>query len=512
MTIEEIFQQPNQADIIKELKARRSSDQPNYELYKKQIDPTGHDVFDPILRRDKWVKIDTDDPNAVTVTSTTDDSAEESSGLRREPVARIAVALQALIVKRAAAFLFGREVKLSAEVDKGSKESDVLSAVKAILRDNKEKSLNRRLARNVLSCTEAAEVWYPVAVEKTATGSGLIAKVMDAVNNLIGNKYHTRYGFKSKFKLRHTIFSPLLGDILWPYFDDSGDLVAFSREFERKDDKTTLKYFETYTQDKHFIWVNGNSGYELVDGYPEDIVIGKIPVIYAKEDQVEWADVQALIDRLEKLLSNFADTNDYHASPKIVVTGELKGFAKKGEAGGILELEGDGAKAEYLAWENAPESVKLEIETLLKLIYTLTQTPDISFESIKGIGAVSGVALKLMFMDAHLKVADHQEVFDDFLQRRVNVIKAYIAQFNTGLKEAVENIDIEPEITPYMIDDEISDITKWTTANGGKPIISQKESAVRAGLSKDPEADFEQMQAENDRANQFTFSEPTEMP
>ena len=76
----------------------------------------------------------------------------------------------------------------------------------------------------------------------------------------------------------------------------------------------------------------------------------------------------------------------------------------------------------YVSWQNAPESVKLEIETPLKMIYTITQTPDISFDAVKGLGAISGIALKLLFMDAHLKVQDKREIFDDYLQRRVNII------------------------------------------------------------------------------------------
>jgi hypothetical protein len=113
------------------------------------------------------------------------------------------------------------------------------------------------------------------------------------------------------------------------------------------------------------------------------------------------------------LLSNFADTNDYHASPKIFVQGKVIGFTRKGEAGAIIEGE-NGATAQYLAWQNAPESVKLEIETLLRMIYTITQTPDISFDTVKGIGAISGVALQLLFMDAHLKVQDKSEVFSAY--------------------------------------------------------------------------------------------------
>ena len=183
--------------------------------------------------------------------------------------------------------------------------------------------------------------------------------------------------------------------------------------------------------------------------------------------------MQSLIDRLEKLLSNFADTNDYHASPKIFVEGTIKGFARKGEAGAIIEGE-EGAKAQYLSWANAPESVKLEIETLLRLIYTITQTPDISFDTVKGIGAVSGVALRLLFMDAHLKVQDKCEIFDEYLQRRCNIVKAYIGQAWQQAEAAAESLIVKPQIIPYIIEDELGKINILQAANGGKQIASRK--------------------------------------
>lgn len=186
-------------------------------------------------------------------------------------------------------------------------------------------------------------------------------------------------------------------------------------------------------------------------------------------------------------MSNFADTNDYHASPKIFTTGQINGWSKKGESGAVIEGE-EGATMQYVSWQNAPESVKLEIETLLKLIYTISQTPDISFDAVKGLGAISGVALKLLFMDAHLKVQDKGEIFDDYLQRRVNVILAYIGQINTTLEKDCENIIVEPELVPYMLVDELEELNYWLTANGNKPVISQEESVEGAGISKNVEA------------------------
>ena len=114
-----------------------------------------------------------------------------------------------------------------------------------------------------------------------------------------------------------------------------------------------------------------------------------------------------------------------------------------------------------------------------------------------------------MFFDAHLKVQDKKEIFDDYMQRRINIIKAYIGKFNTSLEAEAEKLLIEPEITPYKMKDELAEINKWMTANGGKPVVSQKLSIGLAGLSKDPEADFEQIQLEKEADNQFTFNEPT---
>lgn len=143
------------------------------------------------------------------------------------------------------------------------------------------------------------------------------------------------------------------------------------------------------------------------------------------------------------------------------------------------------------------------------MIYTITQTPDISFEAVRGIGPISGVALKLLFMDAHLKVADHQEVLDEYLQRRINILLAFIGQMNKGLEQAVKDISVEPVIVPYMVVDEAAENKIWQDANGGHPTISIKASFEKAGLTRNPARDYEQYLQEQKDANSFSVFEPT---
>ncbi|MFA5651053.1 MAG: phage portal protein [Proteiniphilum sp.] len=479
-------------DMIKELKRGRPTDLPDVDEFVKQIDPAQHDINDTANRPDKWVKVDIDDAkdeDGNNITVTVGDGEGKRTTMRKEAVARVAFALQKLIVKRAVAFTFGNPVVLNADIEDGSKEQEVFDAVKKVLFKTKGRTVNRTVAREIFSTTEAAELWY----------------VVDKPNN---------YGFKSKKTLRCAILKPSEGNELYPYFDETGDLVAFSRAYETEGEKKIkTNHFETYTDELIFKFIKRpGEQWEIEEHYPKDNYIGKIPIIYGRQPEVEWADVQNLIDRLEKLLSNFADTNDYHASPKIVTTGEILGWSKKGEAGAVIEMEETG-EAKYLSWDQAPEAVRLEIDTLLRMIYTITQTPDISSEGVKGLGSnISGVALQLLFMDAHLKVQDKMEIFDDYLQRRMAVIQAFLAKMNAGdsaFATACESLDIEPEIEPFMINDEESRINILLAANGQKAIASRKTTIGQLGWVKDTEAEMEQIEMEEAPELYASVMEPT---
>lgn len=459
------------------LQSGRMTPSPEVEKYKKQLEPTKHLVYDHSVRPDKLVKTDEAvDMNSIPQENRLLDLGQKNrtANVRPEPVSRIAVSLQELIVKRAVSFLFGNPVTLLAEAE-SDKENEVLKSVKSILYDVKSTTLNRKIARTIFSATEAAELWY----------------VVPSPNN--------RYGFDSKYKLRVAVFDPLKGDKLFPYFDDTGDLIAFSREYSAKDtEQKTHNFFETYTAEYIYRWETTDNKVQLIEGYPKKNAIGKIPVIYGRQNKTEWADVQGLIERYEKLLSNFADCNDYHASPKIIVKGRIKSWAKKGETGGVIEMEDDG-DAHYMSWEQAPEAVKLEEQTLFKLIHSLTQTPDISFDTVKGIGNITGIALELMFMDAHLKVQDKKEQFVEFLQRRYSIIQSYLKVMNkrdADFVKACDTLGIEPDITPYIIKDEAGRINALMQSNGNQPIASQRTTIEQYGKVDDVDAEIERIREE----------------
>ena len=93
-------------------------------------------------------------------------------------------------------------------------EVKLLDAVNKILDDNKTDSQNRVVAKQLFRSTQVAEFWYPIKTADT----------------------HEDYGFSTPFKLRMSVFSPWTGVALFPFFDDFGDLIAFSRLYKTKDE------------------------------------------------------------------------------------------------------------------------------------------------------------------------------------------------------------------------------------------------------------------------------------
>jgi SPP1 family phage portal protein len=331
----------------------------------------------------------------------------------------------------------------------------------------------------VKSECEAAELWYLVEDPifwksrlQTTTG-----------NNI--------------FKLRATIISPSRGDELYPLFDVTGDLIAFSRWYQTTETDKVTEHFDTYTELVTIQRIKTDGG-EWQETRTAN-VLGKIPVVYYSQLQPEWAAVQSMIDRFETKLSNFADTNDYFGSPMVKVKGEVVSLPGKTSSGKVLQLE-EGADAEYMTWPNAPESEKLEFEMLEKLIFSFVQTPNISFEQMKQLGSgLSGFAIKMMFTDAHLKVANDIELYGEMFQRRYNLLKHICGNvINVALSQYVDLLWIEPAFTAFLPKNTLEEIQTLAIARANKPLMSNETALENNPLVTEVETELERMQSDAD--------------
>lgn len=440
---------PNYEELQK--KVREEKPTLDIAAFQKQYDPAAHDVKDTTKRPDKIVETD--------------------QGTSTAAVARIPVPFQKTIVRRGTAFLVGNPIQLSA-TPADQTQIDLLFSVQKTWDDAKLDYDNKALVKILKKETEVAELWYTEQVDE-----------MYWANTPMQG---------SKFRLRMKILANSKGDSLFPIFNAAGDMIAFGRGYTIKAGDKNEEHFDTYTDTQIISGVKTDAGWQTT---PAANIVGKISIIYYSQDSPDWQDVQDAIDRYEKSISNHGDTNDYSGSPIVVCDGEVEGFAKKGEQGKVL-ITKNGATVKYLSYDQAPESVKLEQTNLKSLIYEQTDTPDISFEQMKGIGPLSGAALKMLFMAAHMKAADGEEIFGKGVQRRINYLKAALAKLNVKLEKALP-LSIKPKFEYFLPKDDQGTVDTLVAATGNKPIISRKTAVALNPLVQDPETEIKNLEEED---------------
>jgi len=380
---------------------------------------------------------------------------------------------QRRIVNSAVTFLFGEPVTLVLN----NKQEKALDAINALWKQNKLDYVNKAIARDLFVECKAAEVWN---IPKKIPGQPA--------------------------RVRVTVLGMRNGYRFYPHYDEYGDMDAFTVLFTTTGgDGKPVENAKIYTASNiiHATKKAAGAGWTEESNVVHDI--GKIPVVYYEQDVPEWQGVETQIGRDEDLVSNFADTNDYFGAPVLQSKGIIDNLPKKEDSGKVVTVRpetDDTGKVtypggiEFITWANAPAAIELEHKMLKDMIYSLTQTPDLSFSNVKGISAISGIALRLMFSDALFKSRDKQEIFGPALDRRISVMKAVLAVADTGMRTQLEDADIDVIFNDVLPEDTESIIKSLSIARGGEPIISTETAVSACPFVKDTAAEVERLEKE----------------
>lgn len=424
----------------------------------------------------------------------------DSDGMAQSvKIVKVPVPYQEEIVEVGVAFLFGApvEIVLNNNDDKYKKAFDMFNKVR---KDNKLDYFYIELATRLFIETKVAELWYTY---KDADG---------------------------KTKYRVMLLSKKNGNDIYVHFDDHNDMDAFIRKYKTTDlEKKSFEHIDVYMVDKIFKYKRaGDSDWEEPTKVANDF--GKIPAIYYEIEKPIWYKVQRAIDRYEELISRHGDTNDYYGDPILKLKGELKkedtsGGKKrkdlqvKGKSGKTLhfreKLGSDGkvvyGDAEFLTWDSAPESIKMEIENLNKIILSKTKTPDLNFDNVKGLGSLPGITVKLMFLGSILKAMNRHKIFGAGLTRENNLIKAMLGK--TLKKESegygentFKELDISINFGNVLPDSIVEMIENLSKAVAGEPIMTRDAAVRRNPLVDDPEGEIEKMDEDEKKVSDLAKS------
>lgn len=450
MTIEEILKSPEitAAEKIATLK-EKSNQVPVWTGRNglvSQFDPMKH----PVMDKQKYPDIVSND------------------GI--EYVTRVTCDLQRLATKRMTELCCGIPVKRVYRPENDT-QKEVAAYIETIFDRNRINSVNVERLNMLFAGCEIMTLWYAVGIK----------------NNL--------YGFNSKLKFRCRNFSPMLGDDLYPLFDEYGDMIAMSVGYTRKVGKKNIQYLDAYTADCHVKYSNENGDWEEVEN--EGITIGKIPTIYIYRPTPIWEGTSNTVYEIEWALSRNGNYLRKNSKPIFVVLadevikfGDEKSEDKEFRA--VMQYP-KGSTAQYVTWQQAIENLKFYVSELRSLFFTQLQLPDWSYEKMSQ-QALSGESRKQLFIDAQMKVNDESGRLLEGFDREINVVKAFL---KTALPEHyhgdIDALKVETKITPFSITDTKETVDMLMTANGGEPIMSQRESIEEFGHSTDVDKTLEEI-------------------
>lgn len=403
---------------------------------------------------------------------------------RVDYVTRITCNLQQLAVRRMAELCCGVPVKrVYSPEDQLQKE--VAGYLEKIFMHNRIDSVNTERLGMLFAGCEVMTLWYAVEQRNSA------------------------YGFDSLIKLRCRNFSPMLGDSLYPLFDETGDLIALSVGYRRKVASRTVTYFDTYTAERHYKWADTGRGWVLEE--EDDISrIGKIPGVYMYRPTPIWEDTSRIVYEIEWAMSRNGNYLRKNSKPLFVVFADEE-IAYGGEGSESSEFKSilqypKGSTASYVTWAQAVENLKFHVAELRQSFFTQLQLPDWSYESMKAT-PMSGESRKQLFIDAQLKVRDESGRLLEFFDREVNVVKAFLRlALGERYAAAITALPVENVITPFTISEEKDTINNLMTANGNKPIISQRESIEQLGWSADVDKTLQEI-ADESRLDAFQLTD-----
>ncbi len=395
-------------------------------------------------------------------------------------VTRITYDLQRLAVKRMSELCNGIPVKRVYKPE-NDRQKEIQAYMEKVYERNRIDSVNTERCNYLFAGCEVMTLWYATQER---------------------NKV---YGFNSPLKMRCRNFSPMLGDELYPLFDEYGDMIAMSVGYSRKVSGMTVNFFDTYTADHHYKWSNeSNGGWTLIEDEPT--TLGKIPAVYMYRPTPIWEDTSNIVYEMEWAMSRNGNYLRKNSKPLFVVfADEAIEYGNEEdenkEARSILQFP-KGSSADYVTWQQATDNLKFHINELRQSFFTQLQLPDWSYEKMSQ-QALSGESRKQLFIDAQLKVKDESGRIIEFYDREVNVVKTFLkAALGQQYHSDIDALPVENIITPFTITDEADTIKNLVTANGGKPIISQRESIEEYGHSNDIDQTLQEI-AEQSQADTF---------
>lgn len=232
---------------------------------------------------------------------------------------------------------------------------------------------------------------------------------------------------------------------------------------------------------------------------------GKINVIYYRQNKA-WDGLQQRIDREEYVDSKAADTNNYFADPKVKATADVvQSLADPTTVGEVIQMMGADSSIDYLAPPEYSSMKDSEKKDLHDSILFDTFTPDFSYENMKGMGTLSGEALKRALILGYIKRDNLKEVYDEMVDREKNLILAIMSNVtHIELADEISRLNIEHSFAEPFNEDKDK---QWEAISGiyKSGLISLDTAVTMLAITEAPQEEIEKIKSEKQKNMENTI-------
>lgn len=294
-------------------------------------------------------------------------------------------------------------------------------------------------------------------------------------------------------RVKVLVISKSKGYTLRPLFDQYENMIAFGYGYYLKEGDRSIEHFDIHTPEYIYRCKHGSLGWDV------NMVqnpTGKINVIYYRQNKA-WDGLQQRIDREEYVDSKAADTNNYFADPKVKATADVvQSLADPTTVGEVIQMTGADSSIDYLAPPEYSSMKDSEKKDLHNSILFDTFTPDFSYENMKGMGTLSGEALKRALILGYIKRDNLKEVYDEMVDREKNLILAIMSNVtHIELADEISRLNIEHSFAEPFNEDKDK---QWEAISSlyKSGLISLDTAVTMLAITEAPQEEIEKIKSE----------------
>lgn len=305
--------------------------------------------------------------------------------------------------------------------------------------------------------------------------------------------YHLYKDDDGKPRCNVVILARSLGYDLRVLKNQFGRLVAVAYGYRlRSANGRTVQHWDFLTEEASYFTKKEAVGWS-VDPHPNPT--GKINLVYYRQPK-SWEGVEQRLAREEEIDSKIGDTNNYFADPIAIATADaINSMVDPHTPAKLLQVTGRDSRFEYVNPPQASELRAAEKADLEKSILFDTFTPDFSFDKLRGLGTLSGVAVRNAMVLGYLKRANRMEIYEELVDRDKNVIIAVLKFLHPEMAVKLDALRIKFEFAEPFGDDEKEN---WQKLEGlyAAGLVSLDEAVRRLSLTDNPEDEVGRIIAE----------------